>query len=56
VTVERTEEDYKANLEPQLDKAVEVILGWLQSSEPKFDFKRIWHVKIHQEVKNVFQR
>jgi carboxyl-terminal processing protease len=27
VTVERTEEDYKANLDPQLDKAVEVILG-----------------------------
>jgi carboxyl-terminal processing protease len=25
VTVERTEEDYKANLDPQLDKAVEVI-------------------------------
>jgi carboxyl-terminal processing protease len=26
-TAERTEEDYKANLDPQLDKAVEVLLG-----------------------------
>jgi hypothetical protein len=30
VVVERTEEDYKANLDPQLDKAVEVILGMVE--------------------------
>jgi carboxyl-terminal processing protease len=30
VTVERTEEDYKADLDPQLDKAVEVILGMVE--------------------------
>ncbi len=27
IVVERTEEDFKANLDPQLDKAVEVVLG-----------------------------
>ena len=32
VTVERTEEDYKANLDPQLDKAVETLLAILNGT------------------------